>query len=301
MQLPIVVGVDGSPSALTAVDWAVDEAGRRDLPLRLVYASLGEADGSGELAGAAHPGEVDGAAHPGEPRPEPPQEILSSASRRAQRRDPKVQVSAVALPDEARAALLREARNATLLVVGQRGRGTVAELLLGSVGLAMAARAPGPVVVVRGESAAREGLGARIVVGVGDAGSSAAAVRFAFEEAELRQCPLVAVRTWRRPAHASTGHPLLTVDSAHAHAERASALLTDALHENTAAHPKVDVRRLTLEGSARKVLLELALEADLLVLGARRRHGYFGLQLGHVGHTALHHAACPVVVVPQHG
>jgi nucleotide-binding universal stress UspA family protein len=40
MELPVVVGIDGSDSSLLAVDWAVDEAARRGLPLRLVHASL---------------------------------------------------------------------------------------------------------------------------------------------------------------------------------------------------------------------------------------------------------------------
>ncbi|MGW2715951.1 universal stress protein, partial [Streptomyces sp. NPDC001356] len=42
MTLPLVVGVDGSDSCLLAVDWAVDEAARHGVPLKLVYASLWE-------------------------------------------------------------------------------------------------------------------------------------------------------------------------------------------------------------------------------------------------------------------
>jgi nucleotide-binding universal stress UspA family protein len=64
-------------------------------------------------------------------------------------------------------------------------------------------------------------------------------------------------------------------------------------------HPSVRVRRQTVEGLARKVLVEASATADLLVVGARRRHGQFGLQLGRVAHAALHHSACPVAVVPQ--
>lgn len=61
----------------------------------------------------------------------------------------------------------------------------------------------------------------------------------------------------------------------------------------------VAVRRRTVEGHARKVLLDASHEADLLVVGARRREGHLGLQLGRVAHTALHHSACPVAVVPE--
>jgi nucleotide-binding universal stress UspA family protein len=47
------------------------------------------------------------------------------------------------------------------------------------------------------------------------------------------------------------------------------------------------------------VLLHRSATADLVVGGARHRHGHFGLRLGRVGHTLLHHADCPVAIVPQ--
>ncbi|MFF3336542.1 universal stress protein [Streptomyces sp. NPDC002888] len=59
------------------------------------------------------------------------------------------------------------------------------------------------------------------------------------------------------------------------------------------------VRRSTVEGPARRVLLHRSAAADLLIIGARHRHGHYGLQLGRVAHTLLHHAECPVAVVPQ--
>lgn len=47
------------------------------------------------------------------------------------------------------------------------------------------------------------------------------------------------------------------------------------------------------------VLTERSAAADLLVVGARRRDGLVGPELGRVAHRALHHASCPVAVVPQ--
>lgn len=52
-------------------------------------------------------------------------------------------------------------------------------------------------------------------------------------------------------------------------------------------------------GPTRQALLEAAAGADLLVVGARRRHGHLGLQLGLTNHAVLHHAPCPVVVITQ--
>ncbi|GHC47398.1 hypothetical protein GCM10010309_02340 [Streptomyces violaceochromogenes] len=53
-------------------------------------------------------------------------------------------------------------------------------------------------------------------------------------------------------------------------------------------------------GPARKVLVDRPAAADLVIVGAWRRQDHFGLQLGRVAHTLLHHAQCLVAVVPQH-
>jgi nucleotide-binding universal stress UspA family protein len=61
----------------------------------------------------------------------------------------------------------------------------------------------------------------------------------------------------------------------------------------------VRLHRRTAEGPARKVLLDASATADLLAVGARRHEGTFGLQLGRVALTVLHHSARPVAVVPD--
>lgn len=87
------------------------------------------------------------------------------------------------------------------------------------------------------------------------------------------------------------------------HEQRAADILDEALSGASGDRPAVDVHRRTVEGTARKVLLEASAEADLLVVGVRRHdsHGHIGMQLGRVAHAALHHAACPVAVVPLRG
>ncbi|MEW2609914.1 universal stress protein [Streptomyces sp. NPDC047880] len=289
MELPLVVGVDGSDSSLQAVDWAVDEAARHGLSLRLLHAALWERyEGRLPSFGTDRPTEKVLAEH-----------IAASCAERAQLRNPQVKVSSVVLPDDAVSALLHAAHESSALVMGSRGRGEVAGLLLGSVSLAVAARAVCPVFVVRGGERNRQGAFGKVMVGVGDAAESSAAVRFACREAEARGCALHAVRAWRRPAHEHVDHPLVADGAAGAREERASSLLTDALRDALREHPEVDVHRRAVEGPAHKVLLDSSAEADLVVVGALRRHGHFGLQLGRVAHALLHHAACPVAVVPQ--
>ncbi|MFE1292782.1 universal stress protein [Streptomyces sp. NPDC058751] len=289
MAFPLVVGVDGSDSSLLAVDWAVDEAARHGLPLRLVHASRWETyegvqpsfrtDRSGEEVMAQH--------------------IVASCLERARRRDPVVKVSGSALAEDAVSALLHAGPEAFALVTGSRGRGEIAGMLLGSVSLAVAARAVCPVVVIRGAESNRHGTFGRVVVGVGAAACGPGAVRFAFREAQARGSELTAVRAWRNPSQEPVDHMLLADDAARLREERASTGLDDALREAAREHPQVEVRRRTVEGPAHRALLEASAQADLVVVGARRRHGHFGLQLGRVAHTLLHHAECPVAVVPQ--
>ncbi|MER6983699.1 universal stress protein, partial [Streptomyces carpinensis] len=173
MELPLVVGVDGSGPSLTAIDWAVDEAARHGVPLRLVYASLWE-----RYEGVVPPGS---AQRPSEQAMA--ESVVGSAMERAQRRNPDVKMSADILPEDAASALLRAADSAATVVTGSRGRGELKGLLLGSVSLAVAARAHCPVVVVRGDQAGLAGVHERILLGVGGTESGREAVLFAFREA----------------------------------------------------------------------------------------------------------------------
>ncbi|MER6567845.1 universal stress protein [Streptomyces sp. NPDC001093] len=288
MDLPIVVGVDGSEPSLRAVDWAADEAAVRGVPLRLVYASLWERyEGVSLAADLGKPSEQLMA-----------EEIVATAERRARRRQADVKISTDVLPEEPEYALVRESRTASAVVLGSRGRSGTAEALLGSVCVTVAGHAHCPVIVLRGshDDQARSGVRGRIAVGVGGDAGSAAAVRFALEEARLRGVPLDAVRAWRCPAHESNDNGRWSGDAARQHEQRAAAVLEAAVQD---APADAETHRRTVEGPARQVLSAVSAEADLLVVGARRREGHYGLQLGRVAHTVLHHAACPVAVVPQ--
>lgn len=288
MERPVVVGTDGSEGALQAVDWAADEAARRGLPLRVLYASRWERyesavpsvdpERSSERVLAEH--------------------IVASAAERARHRAPGVKTGTEVVPDDPASALLDRDRDAALLVVGSRGRGAVTALLLGSVGLTVAARALCPVVVVRGDEPNREGRKGRVVVGVGE-DEDGAAVRYAFAAAKARSCPLHVVTAWRAPAHADRSSPLITGGDRLAAEQAASDLLTKALDEPSRDFPEADVHREVVEGSARKALLAASADADLLVVGAARVRAVPGLQLGSVSHAVLHHASCPVAVVPR--
>lgn len=290
VERPLVVGVDGSDASLTAADWAVDEAVRHGQPLRIVHASLWERyEGTAPTWTVDRPAEQVFA-----------ENIVGVVAERALRRAPGLTVTTAVLAEDASSALLDEGREAASLVVGSRGRGALAGLLLGSVGLVVAARSHCPVVVVRGDRQALEARHERVLLGIGDHDVDAPAVRFAFREAAARHAELDVVRAWRRPASVPAGHPLLSGGGGLSFEERAFDVLDRALEPAVRDHPRVHLRRSAVEGPAYKVLVERSAAADLLVVGARRRDGVIGLELGRVAHRSLHHASCPVVVVPGH-
>ncbi|MGW6912104.1 universal stress protein [Streptomyces sp. NPDC054940] len=288
MDLPLVVGVDGSEPSLRATDWASDEAVLREVPLHVVYACLWE-----RYEGASLARDI------GKPSAQVmPQEVVEAAAQRAQARHPELKVTSDVVFEEPEYALVRESRNASALVVGTRGRTGLAEALLGSVSLTVAAHAHCPVIVLRGshDNQATPPVHGRVVVGVGEDAEASSAVRFAYEEARRRGVPLEAVRAWRCPAHETTDHPLLADAPARLHEQHAEETLADALRD---APPDLELHRRAVEGHARRVLVDASHGADLLIVGAKRRTGHLGLQLGRVAHAARHHSACPVAVVPQ--
>ncbi|MFJ5969387.1 universal stress protein [Streptomyces sp. NPDC093060] len=279
----LVVGVDGSESSLRAVDWAADNAALRRTPLRLVYASLWERyEGASLAQGADRPSEQVMA-----------EEIVQTAERRARRRQPDVHVTTDVLPEEPEQALVRESHSALAVVLGHRGRSGMTEAILGSVGVTVAEHAHCPVVVLRCDHAdrARPGTPGRIVLGVDEKPAGSAALRFAAEEAGLRGVPLEAVHVSR---HGVTG--ALPGRGGGKREPDAVPALDEALRDVPIG---LEVLRRTVSGRPRDGLLAASRDAALLVVGARRRPGHFGPQLGRVAHGVLHHAACPVAVVPE--
>ncbi|WP_225823848.1 universal stress protein [Streptomyces naphthomycinicus] len=288
MELPIVVGVDGSEPSLGAVDWGADEAALRGAQLRLVYASLWEHFGGDRLAHE----------HGKPPEEVTAGDIVDTAERRAHRRQPGVKVTTEVLPEAPECSLVRESQNAFAVVVGSRGRNGITEALLGSVAVMVAGHAYCPVIVLRGGQDDRAGTETRgrIVLGVAENPADSAAFWFAAEEAALRGVPLEAVRAWRRPARAAGTHPPAAGAPAHEAEQQATEVLDEVCRRAPAG---LRVRRRAVEDRARDALLAASRDAALLVVGARRRHGDFGLQLGRVAHGLLHQAACPVAVVPE--
>ena len=173
-----------------------------------------------------------------------------------------------------RDALLRAAGDAAMVVVGARGRGGFARLLLGSVSESVAGRADTTVVVVRGDHDRR----GEVLVGVDGSDSSRAALRWAAETARLHQRPLHVVMAWSYLLpEGEHGPEPFRADYTDADARRAlSRIVTDEL----GADPGVEVRQQATCGLAAATILEESDAASLIAVGAHGRSSRLASALG---------------------
>jgi len=136
-----------------------------------------------------------------------------------------------------------------------------------------------------------------IVVGVDGSEDSKEALRWALAEARLRRASLRAVYAWELPAVYVHGYAPPDLFDRDLMRDRAAQVLDAVVAEVAGEDPPVPVERVTSEGSAARVLVEAASEADLLVVGSRGHGDFAALLLGSVSHQCAHHAQCTVVIV----
>jgi len=282
-QSPVVVGVDGSTSAKQAVLWAAAEAGRRHAPLVLVHVWTPIAVAP-RHAGALHPYH--------DMLVEQGNRWLQEAVSAAQEAVPDVTVTAQLASGTVAGHLIKKSAVAGLVVLGSRGLGGFAELVVGSIAMAVTTHGHCPVVVVRGPAQdvppRQDGP---VVVGVDGSPNSQAALSFAFETAALRGASLTVVHAW-------SDRPLRDLPMDWQLMQDESEALSRLLVDDRARYPDVPVEQVVVRDGPAHVLLEHARTAQLVVVGSRGRGGFRGLLLGSTSQAMIHHAACPVVVVP---
>lgn len=277
----IVVGVDESEGAAAALRWAVAEAGLRACRVTAVMCW----------------GFIDQHHAPGRPTEFDPSYDEAAARQAlddiitAVVPDPGLPIDRRVVNDLATRGLLSSAADADLLVVGARGVGGFAALLLGSVSQHCLHHATIPVAVIRA-SDPHEDRPARFVVGVDGSEPAERALRWAVAEAHLHHATVEVVHGWSLPAIAMPYFPDLAC------LERAAGAVLDRAVESVADLDPPIVRRLEY-GGAGAVLLDAAEGADLVVVGSRGLGGFKELLLGSVSHQLATHAPCPVVVIPQ--
>ncbi|GAA0663070.1 universal stress protein [Streptomyces thermocarboxydovorans] len=289
MTRPITAGVDGSEESLAALAWAAREAVRRGLPLRVVHAWRFQ---SHDAMDAGDPATQEGWVR----------ESVGEAVRQVLERHPDVEVTTDILQGDAVETLVRVAGESEMLVLGSRGHGRIMGFLVGSVGQQVVVEATRPVVFVRaGDQPSAEAAGREIVVGQqGDPEDSAAALGFAFATAAARGATVRAVRAWTLPpVFAYSPGSLRLMDGAGGLEPYEQKALAAALAPWRERYPQVRVVEHVEIGSAGQVLLSVAGTAQLMVVGRRAHRTAVGARIGSVAHGVLHHAGCPVAVVPH--
>lgn len=214
---------------------------------------------------------------------------------------PDLEAQAQSAPGLPAHVLVAAAQEAALLVVGNRGRGGFAGLLLGSVSMRVLAGASCPVVVARGETAEKHDRVA-VAVDIDDPGC-ADLLAFAFDEAAGRKAEVLAIHVWDDDQRLVMEQNLVAAGLLKTSEEIAADLddcLAALVGQARGRHPEVAYSYRIVAGAAGKMLVEESQRADLMVTGAHRRHGDRpGMRIGPVATTLLHHAHCPVAVVPH--
>jgi nucleotide-binding universal stress UspA family protein len=286
-SVPIVVGVDGSPSADEAVRWAAVTADRRRAPLHIVAAAF--VQGRSGVPIGLPPGYL-------EDQESERRGHLSRATTIATETasSGSLTVSTELVAGAPSHVLVEQSSSAQMVVLGARGRGEFTGGLVGSVSTAVAAHADCPVAVIREQSA--EVPGGTVVVGADGTANSEPAVEEAFIEASLRGSGLVAVHAWSDFSLAAL--------TAHNHPfhwrsvkEREEAALAQSLAGFAEDYPEVTVRHVVVKDHPVDALVSFAADAQLVVVGNRGRGGLSRTFLGSTSRALVHKTNCPTLIV----
>ena len=285
----IVAAVDGSAAAKAAVSWAALEAASRNVALTIVtvvnptmattirgipvmsdsYMQWQEEEGRKALV-----------------------EALETAEESTQHTR-SIEVSTEILIGLPAPTLVELSEHADMVVVGTRGLGTMARILLGSVSTALIHHARCPVALIPGDPLSISSL-APVVVGIDGSPASESATAIAFDEAARREVELVAVHLWSDTEMLGFRVPDWSIVQS-----EAVELLAERLAGWRERYPDVTVCRVVACDQPARRLIEQSRSAQLLVVGSRGRGGVLAALLGSVSTAVVHTAEVPVIVARQ--
>jgi nucleotide-binding universal stress UspA family protein len=271
----IVIGYDGKPDSLAALDWAAKVASLRGEAIVAITIIDPRQTPRGVAWPQSYWDEIDDKAR----------EVFA--------RWPDVPATIERHTGHLVPRLLECAEGSSMLVVGSHGHTTMHEMLLGSVSESAARHAGLPVVVVRPPLHPESG---RIVVGADGSESSTRAMEFACRMAELTGDKVHALHAWHPTTLVADRYgymPPPTADTMDA-AEGALARIVDDVRTS---HPDVAIEGEVFYGAAERALTDAADHASIVVVGSRGHSAVGEVLTGSVGHALLHHAHCPVAIV----
>jgi len=265
----IVVGIDGSRTAVRAALWAIDEAISRDVPLHLVaVANSPAARADAELAVRAATAAVEATGRP-------------------------VDLDSRVLDGEPTPILLTHSGTAAMVCVGAVGRRHFDRHRVGSTTGALVAAAHCPIAVVRGDDGSAAEPGGWVVAELDETPDSAAVLQFGVAEARLRNAPLRVLGAWQsRYTDVHDSHAV--ADGNRLVRSQLDRRLSQWRHQ----YPDLDAKPVAIHGSALNYLSKHAGEIQLVVVGAPNATGVGDL-LGPMGLTTLNDTDCTIVVVDR--
>jgi nucleotide-binding universal stress UspA family protein len=273
-HLGIVVGVDGSPGSMIAVQWAAQDAALRGVPLTLVHAARTRS------------------------QRERGQQVLDEARRIAGEK-PRVQCE---MPSATAVFALTDlSEHADLVVVGCLGTGTLRGRHLCSVSSTLIHHAHCPVVVIHDDVQLNpESNTAPVLVGIDGSPESELAIAIAFEEASARKVGLTAVHAWQ-PVNvfddnvfddivSFAGEGYLTLRA------REDEIMSERLAGWSERYPDVTVQRVVARNDPTPQLIDYAKTAQLVVVGSHGSGGLAAMLLGSVSAGVVLLTHVPIIV-----
>ncbi|MEE6177614.1 universal stress protein [Mycobacterium sp. 050134] len=285
--LGIVVGIDDSPAARIAVQWAALEAEMRRIPLTLVHAVSPEVSTwlrtpmpAGVLRWQQDHGRrlVDAA--------------LGLVAEATQHGGPAA-VHTEIFAASAVSTLIDLSKDAELVVTGAQGGGRWPGRLLGSVSSALLRHGHCPVAIIHDQDATPGISHAPVLVGVDGSPASESATAIAFDEASRRRVGLLAVHAW---SDLESECPEVDWPATQSMAEE---VLAERLAGWQEQYPDVEVSRTVVQAQPARRLVEQSGQAQLVVVGSRGRGGFAGMLVGSVGETVAQMATVPVIVARE--
>ncbi|WP_328362819.1 universal stress protein [Mycobacterium sp. NBC_00419] len=286
-EQPVVVGIDGSDTALGAARWAAQYATDHGLALTLLHATprldlhFASADPAGEQDSGADADRV-----------------LAPAQTAVRSTHPDLPIHTATVKGAVATVLAEASQSARLLVVGT---GAAEHRALGGHVVRVTHRAQCPVVVWRAPVAKRTGKPLPVVVGVDESEASSRALAEAFDLARGLHAQLTVAHMWEIDAAVGMGDlggqsnmdwQLLDV------LQTQQRQRMDELVEPFARkYPNAHVNKVFQDIGPAKGLTDLSREAQVVVVGSHGRGRLADSILGSVSQNLIHHAECPVLVV----
>lgn len=282
---PVIhVGVEGSWRDTGALEWAVQESLLRHEPLQAVHVI----DEQLRHVPGWEPDLVDDEA----------MELVNDVQKYLDDSSAGLDNEADLMVGPPARTLTEAASGSRMLVVGRRGLGTFKRLLIGSTSEAVVTHADVPVVVVPAHWKPADHAGA-VLVAVDDSDDNDAVLEFAIAAAAERKLPVRILHVWDLPAVFSWD-AMNTAGVSAEWSENAQRHFENVAAEWQAKYPataiEIDVRRGHVVDGV--VTAAEQTDAQLLVVGTRHHARLASVLLGSVTHGVLHHATCPLAVVP---